>query len=209
MDPRKYPFPTTVNGFHLLNRETTDYHGPPPVHDRNPVLAIGSNASPEQLVRRGLDDVYATSFALKDHVVVYAARVSRQGYVPATLAKSPGTTVFLKMLWLTPAQEWFLDKYERPEPNNLGYQKLTLTKEYTPDLPPVSYYDVAAGPLLIEGEPSALVGTTAMDTVFKRRTQLQVMELVSQQMGLSGPDGLIRDAANPGRWENLNLQLAG
>ncbi|GAA0369971.1 hypothetical protein NE235_19805 [Actinoallomurus spadix] len=107
--------------------------GGPVMADRRPVLAIGSNASPAQLVRK---------LAARTRVVVpmtYArvsgltagasAHVSRPGYVPAVPVLTPGASTDLVVLWLDDEQ---LTAVDRTEPN---YHRVRLPAPVTAELP--------------------------------------------------------------------------
>lgn len=76
---------------------------------RVPVLAAGSNQSPEQLRRKygHLSDIGAIPAQrgrLADFDVVYAAHLTAYGSVPATFQHSPGTEVTVFVLWLDARQ---------------------------------------------------------------------------------------------------------
>ncbi|KAA8490571.1 hypothetical protein FVE85_3490 [Porphyridium purpureum] len=61
--------------------------------DRIPVLAIGSNAAPEQLARKfstGSEVVVVILVRLYDYDIVFAPMVSAYGSVPATISRAPG-----------------------------------------------------------------------------------------------------------------------
>ncbi len=72
-----------------------------------PVLAVGSNASPEQLFRKfGHIEALAipvTCGYLHGHDVVYAAYMTAYGSVPATLIASAGCSVRIAVTWLDDA----------------------------------------------------------------------------------------------------------
>tara|TARA_Y100001934_G_scaffold73154_1_gene90916 strand:+ start:19021 stop:19746 length:726 start_codon:yes stop_codon:yes gene_type:complete len=77
--------------------------------DRIPVLAAGSNQSPEQLSRKyanspGLGPIPVIHGRLWDFDVVYAAHLAGYGSVPATFQNSPGTIVDVFLAWFTEAQ---------------------------------------------------------------------------------------------------------
>ena len=78
------------------------------VQDRTPVLAFGSNQSPEQLQRKyghSADIVIPVQRAwLRDFDVVYAARITSYGAVPAMLQSHSGVNVSLAVTWLDDAQ---------------------------------------------------------------------------------------------------------
>ncbi len=77
--------------------------------DRVPVIAHGSNASPEQLARKfgpveGGVVIPVIKAWLADHDVVYATHFTRYGAIPATLERSPGTSVELAVTFLSAPQ---------------------------------------------------------------------------------------------------------
>lgn len=82
-----------------------------------PVLAYGSNASPDQL-RRKLPDikepVAVLEATLKDVDVIFSAHFSKYGALPATLANSPGTTLYTHVVMLKKEQLQLIHKTERP-----------------------------------------------------------------------------------------------
>jgi hypothetical protein len=85
---------------------------------RIPVLAHGSNASPEALSRKfGQCDpptvIPVLHATLHDLDVVYSAHLSRYGSVPSTLQYSPGTTITVPYLYLTSSQLTLLHDTER------------------------------------------------------------------------------------------------
>lgn len=91
----------------LLHR--LDIAGADRLDDRVPVIAHGSNASPEQLARKFAhvaEDVVIPVIKawLDDHDVVYATHLTRYGSIPATLERSPGTAVELAITFLTAPQ---------------------------------------------------------------------------------------------------------
>ena len=78
------------------------------VAGREPVLALGSNRSPEQLARKfGAGDrspIPVVLARLTDFDVVYSAHIARYGAVPVTLHHAPGTEVTVSVTWLDPTQ---------------------------------------------------------------------------------------------------------
>ena len=74
---------------------------------RTPVLAVGSNQSPQQLVRKYGDGDHAIPVqraTLHDFDVVYASHISIYGAVPAMLQHAPGVAVILFVTWLDDRQ---------------------------------------------------------------------------------------------------------
>ncbi len=74
--------------------------------DRTPVLAIGSNQSPEQLSRKfgGAGEIPVQRARLTDFDIYYSAHISSYGSVPAMLQRAPGTCVTLSVNWLDEGQ---------------------------------------------------------------------------------------------------------
>ncbi|WP_157253988.1 hypothetical protein [Nonomuraea typhae] len=82
--------------------------------ERYPIVAVGSNASPGQLLRKfGGHAVIPMTLADVDGVVPgVAAYVSRWGYVPATPVGAPGERSRLFVLWLDERELVALDATE-------------------------------------------------------------------------------------------------
>jgi hypothetical protein len=95
-----YPFPAPLERYVFADT------GEPPafsIEGRLPVLALGSNASPQQLRRKFADrkgHIPVSRAVLFDHVIVYSAHFSRYGSLPATLHRHPGAIVFVALTWL-------------------------------------------------------------------------------------------------------------
>ena len=107
---KAYPFPAPdysylfeAGKWSVLENDGFDVRG------RTPVLAAGSNQSPEQLARKYSDlpeigPIPVVRGYLSDFDVVYAAHLAGYGSIPATLQNSPGTTVSVFVAWFTEAQ---------------------------------------------------------------------------------------------------------
>jgi hypothetical protein len=103
--------------------------GRPPMAERTPVLAVGSNASPAQLRRKlanvGLPtQIPVIAVTVGGLAVGVSAHVSRPGYLPATPVPDTGTESKLWLLWLDPAT---LDAVDATEPN---YHRVRLLPRY-------------------------------------------------------------------------------
>lgn len=80
---------------------------------RAPMLAIGSNACPAQLRRKGLrGPILLLPTVLRNHLVVYAGHVTTYGSVPATLVRWPDARAMVFSIWLNPRQRAQLDASE-------------------------------------------------------------------------------------------------
>ena len=105
-----YPFPAPEHSFVYekggwRGLQISDFD----LKQRIPVLAAGSNQSPEQLIRKYADypefgPIPAQRGQLFDFDVVYAAHLTGYGSIPATFQRSKGTIVTVFLLWLTERQ---------------------------------------------------------------------------------------------------------
>jgi hypothetical protein len=104
-----YPFAIPDHSYLFENGVARPWPAEVDYRDRLPVLAIGSNQSPEQLARKfgprhGSHRIPVTRVWLADHDVVFATHVTRYGAIPANLHRVPGMRVRLAVTWLDPAQ---------------------------------------------------------------------------------------------------------
>ncbi|MBT3306115.1 MAG: hypothetical protein HN377_06485 [Alphaproteobacteria bacterium] len=134
----------------------------PGVSGRRPVLAVGSNQSPEQLLRKFNDPdcgpIPVIRARLVDFDVVYSPHVAAYGSIPATLAYSPGTVVSVFVNWLTPDEEDRMHATEVPSGNyhfgRLDGIELQLDRGQT--LTSAFVYCSRRGALVRDGRPVAL-----------------------------------------------------
>ena len=108
---KTYPYPAPEGSYVLEHggpREIAPGAPLPGLDERSPVLAVGSNRSPEQLTRKfaplGAATLPVTRARLADFDSVYSAHFTSYGAIPATLQHAPGTTVMLSVTWLTAPQ---------------------------------------------------------------------------------------------------------
>lgn len=130
---------------------------------RVPVVAHGSNRSPEQLLRKfGRDAEIAVTYGrLAGYDVVYAAHVARYGAVTSTLAAVPGVAARVALTWLTPGQLAFMHETERM---NYTYGHLPagcFTPEAGPPPATTAAYIGNHGPLALDGGLVGLAAVTA------------------------------------------------
>jgi hypothetical protein len=104
-----YPFPAPADAF-LFRAGTHAPLGDAPLTGRTPVLAHGSNRSPEQLARKfaafdgAASEIPVTHVWLHDHDVVHAAHFAHYASVTSALHHVPGCRVLVALTWLTPEQ---------------------------------------------------------------------------------------------------------
>lgn len=176
------------------------------VEGRVAVLAIGANAAPSQLTRKFADgswgDVPVVATALAGHDVVYAARVSEYGAVPATRWPCAGVTVSVHTTFLTVAQ---VARMDETEGLGLGYRRVEVDPADVglPVAPPpvVHSYDAIAGALAVGRRPVALVVIRAAGRVLPVMDEAGVLAWVAEQQAttvddlldaLLGPGGRVR-----------------
>lgn len=124
---KAYPFPIPERSYVYDNGATREFD---PTRfspgARVPVLAAGSNQSPEQVHRKfgeleGGAVIPSQRGRLHGFDVVYAAHLAGYGSVPATFQGSPGTTVTVFVQWLNGPE---LERMHATE-GNYSYDHLT------------------------------------------------------------------------------------
>ena len=122
-----YPYSFPDRDFVLSNGDIQDLEDDSILSGRKPVLAVGSNRSPEQLLRKfGSDNLVPVTHAeLSDYDVVYSAHIASYGSIPATLNASPGTIVNVCLTWLSSPQ---LSRMHETESLGVSYVYLESKK---------------------------------------------------------------------------------
>lgn len=178
-----------------------------PDSERNPMMAIGSNASPEGLWRKfaHFDDpadrtLLAVSGAIHDFDIGATAELALYGALPATIFPSPGTRASATALWLTDAQLTQLAWAEIP----YWLGKLETRFEFEPLLSDLGSggFDRALvfvnrfGAFGPDGHPLALAAIPARDRTVPALSQVQLLERTAELTfgpGVSAED-LVRRA---------------
>lgn len=158
---------------------------------RIPVLATGSNAAPSQLARKFPSDamvpVIATQLAESD--VVFAARISRYGAIPATIFPSQGVVVSVHTTFLTPEQ---LDVMDASEGLGTGYERIQVNRDCvriagldSEAFPAIFAYRSLAGALCIDGRPRALSAIEAVNRQFTSWSESDALQWLASHHDLS------------------------
>lgn len=153
---------------------------------RTPVLAAGSNQSPEQLARKyaampDIGSIPAQRGTLREFDVVYAAHLSSYGSVPATFQQSPGTVVTVFVLWLTEPQ---LDRMHETE-GNYSYdhlEALSLEVDGGGMLSAAYAYTSKIGCLSHEGDCVSLAEIAADNRRYKALTQADMQAAIRDRL---------------------------
>jgi len=184
----KYPYTAPEGGFILasgrlfeLDQVQLDQMDEDPhrglLAGRTPVLSVGSNRAPVQLLRKfGLDAFLpVTPARLHDCDITHAAILGYYAAIPCTAFPSRGTIVDLNVAWLDDDQ---LLQMHRTEGINVVYDFVlmeTVEHRLTLRSGPVYGYVARAGVLDCgDGEPAGLAAIPAYGRKFKTMTQAEV-----------------------------------
>jgi len=149
---------------------------------RLPLLAIGSNGSPEALERKfahfsAEDDrtVLVLSGRLHDFDVGAAAQPTMYGAMPATLFPSPGTAVSAAILWVTPVQ------FTQLAWSEITYRLGSLRTRFDVDEVAEGFDQVLAfvsrfGAFCVGGSPVALAAIPASNRTATALSQEQLLD---------------------------------
>jgi hypothetical protein len=116
---------------------------------RVPVVASGSNGSPQRLAEKygNSAEIPVTFGTIRDLVPVFAARITGYGSIPATLAVVPGASAGVHVTWLTESQ---LEIMHGTESVGVGYAYVRMTG-FELDLGPHGRPEEAFAYLSIQG----------------------------------------------------------
>ena len=178
-----YPYKIPTNSYIVHGGEHQELAPCAPMPDvsgRRPVLAVGSNQSPEQLIRKfngsDLGPIPVIRARLKDFDIVYSPHVASYGSIPATLRHSPGTRVTLFVDWLTPEQESHMHETEIPMGNyHFGeLDGIELQLDFGPAMTSAYVYLSRRGSLTRDGFPVALAAVRAENRIWASLSQEEI-----------------------------------
>ena len=153
--------------------------------DRTPVLAIGSNQSPDQLTRKfgELGEIPVQRARLRDFDIYYSAHITSYGSVPAMLQHAPGAEATLSVIWLDHRQldimhgtELYAAKYRYAVIEDIG-----LALDCRTNLKFVHLYVGLNGHLLHDGNAVALSAVPAKGRRPKALTTAEALEIVRKR----------------------------
>jgi len=209
---KTYPYPIPDHSY-IYRDGTFDRLNPgdslPDLQGRRPVLAVGSNQSPQQLARKfpaatkqgqpGWGDIPVIRVGLKDFDTVYSPHLTAYGSVPATLQHAPGTTVTLFVNWLTAEQETWMHQTEVSAANYLFGQLegVEIIPEIGDVMTSACVYRGERGVLLKDGEPVPLAEVPADNRRWQAMDQKQALSFVRDHTDPSeGLDNYILETVN-------------
>lgn len=135
--------------------------GLPSLEARYAVLAYGSNACPCQLSNKELTDVPVLYGRLFGAEAVYAGRITKRGYVPATLARTNGVCSSWITL-LTDQQLAVMDDSEGRQHNTYALAKLSNVRFFVGRyefVPLYTYVNILSGVMTRDSRPISLSHT--------------------------------------------------
>lgn len=163
---------------------------------RTPVLAVGSNQSPEQIIRKfpGSEwpPIPSERCIVHDFDSVYSAHVTGYGSIASCLHPSPGTQVTLFINWLHD------DHMERMHATELGNENysyaaldgIRIETEFGHELDEVYFYCSNVGAFTPRGMPVPLAEIPAKN---RRWDALGQVDVQTHVQVLTAPDLLFED----------------
>jgi len=152
---------------------------------RTPVLAVGSNQSPQQLSRKFGEsgEIPVQRARLVDFDIYYSAHITAYGSVPAMLQRAPGTAVTLSVTWLDDEQLAAMHETEL-RAANYRYEaigNIDLALDCGQRLGEVDLYVGVHGHIVHEGNAIALTAAPATGRRPKALTTAEVLEIVRKR----------------------------
>ena len=153
---------------------------------RTPVLAIGSNQSPQQLTRKFGDtgEIPVQRARLADFDIYYSAHITAYGAVPAMLQHAPGTAVTLSVTWLDHRQLGIMHETELRAANYryARIEDIDLALDCGSRLGDVHLYVGAHGHLVHEGDAVAMAAAPAEGRRPTALSTAEVLEIVRKRL---------------------------
>jgi hypothetical protein len=210
----RYPYavparPFVQRGHDTLNPEEVEIDR----EQRSQLLVYGSNASPEVLARKlalSAEPVLVEPAWLHDFDVVYSAHISPYGAIPATLQRSPGTTVRVAVVHLTPDQLRLVSATE-PNYDLVSFGPVVCELPDGETATQVSVYLSRHGCLLLDGAEVALVAVPARGRALAELSEPQILERLRSQLcpNESIDTFILGNVTDPGLAQKRTAQLPG
>jgi hypothetical protein len=215
---KSYPF-AIPEGSYLLEGGTVhprEGFDAAELRGRTPVLAVGSNQSPEHLGRKFAHmaspaRVPVTRAWLDDFDIVYCTRITRYASLPANLHHAPGTRVRLSVTWLDEAQLTTMHVTEVPTENFVFARLSGVRLEIKGGriLDSCFGYVSLPGNLRHDGAPVGLAAIRAEGRQHPALDQPAILAMLHARIGSALPldDFLIELIERPERRRALNALL--
>lgn len=167
-----YPYLRPAGSYLFSGGDATDLPGDVNFDKLIPVLACGSNGSPDQLRRKFGDApsvrIPVTAAVLYDICCTYSAHFSSYGSVAASLGMAPGARSFVHITWLKADQ---LERMHETEAIGMNYRfaklgHIHLHCEHWGEMEKVYAYISLRGNLTLDDRPVGLGGIKCEDAPF-------------------------------------------
>lgn len=184
---RGYPYPFPRDSFVYRSSGIAPFD-PALTHERTPVLAIGSNQSPERLAQKFGHDashvIPVERARLDGFDVVYSAHVTRYGSIPAMLQVCAGASVSVAITWLDDTQLAIMHESEIAAANyafaELSDVRVVLDTQRAS--PAALAYVSSRGSLTHDGAPVALAAIECTGRRFAAMHTHEVLERVRERV---------------------------
>lgn len=180
-----YPYPIPDHSYVVHNGDVSPMLSDEAVglrQGRIPVLAVGSNQSPAQIMRkfRGPDwhPIPCEKCVIHDFDTVFSAHISGYGSIAATLHPASGTSVSLYINWL---HESHMERMHMTELGNENYAFAELTDiriktEFEFEMDRVHFYRGNIGAFMPDGVPIPLAEVSAQNRQWVALNQKGIQE---------------------------------
>lgn len=178
-----YPYPLPDSSYVVHRRTVTPMtaaDAPRFRENRTPVLAVGSNQSPEQVIRKFSDKDWPPIPCERCHVhdfdSVYSAHVTGYGSIASCLHPAPGTRVTLFINWL---HDEHMERMHATELGNENYVYaelggIKIETEFGLELNKVFFYCTNAGAFIPNGVPVPLAEIPAQNRQWEALPQVDI-----------------------------------
>ena len=176
----KYPYASIEADFLFTSGGIIELEDDSFLYNRKAVLAVGSNRSPQQLLRKfGKNEtIPVTKAKLRNYDVFYSAHIASYGSIPAVLGRSDGTLVDVSVTWLLPHQ---LERMHETEALGKSYDygessSLQLDLGNDRSAESIGCYLGRNGCANFEGSPIVLKEVNALDRKFISADQKTILK---------------------------------
>ncbi len=176
-----------------------------------PVLAVGSNRSPEQLSRKfegiNVGPIAVQYGRITDFDVVYAAHISAYGAVPAMLQREQGVQAKIAVTWLSDEQ---LKIMHRTEGNyHFGeIEHVQLVLEHGESIESAYFYVGKHGSLNMNNQAIGVKDIAALNRPYVSANSAEILETLRERLGASeDPDNFILRLVNDDHYRGAIISI--
>jgi len=194
---RGYPYAFPRTSFVYIDGAVRPFE-PNMTRGRTPVLAFGSNQSPERLTQKFGHQaghiIPVERGKLQDFDVVFSAHLTNYGSIAAMLQVSKGATVELAITWLDDDQLEIMHETEISAANYFfgALENISLQREHSAAVNTAYAYVGRRGHFLHEGDAVALSAVACDNRRLPGKTTAEMLEIVRQAHAPDhDPDGFI------------------